>query len=84
MRPHDLMIADARGEGLEARVRQIFVAGPAIRVELALLANGDMLEAEIPHGSPTSALIARDKLVTLTMTKVRAFPDAATAKSAAA
>jgi len=84
VRPHDLMIADARGEGLEARVRQIFVAGPAIRVELALLANGDMLEAEIPHGSPTTALIARDKLVTLTMTKVRAFPDAATAKSAAA
>jgi sulfate transport system ATP-binding protein len=84
VRPHDLMIGDPRGEGLEARVRQIFVAGPAIRVELALLANGDMLEAEVPHGSPTSTLIARDKLVSLTMTKVRAFPDAATAKSAAA
>jgi sulfate transport system ATP-binding protein len=84
VRPHDLVIGDARGEGLEARVRQIFVAGPAIRVELALLANGDMLEAEIPHGSATSALIARDKLVTLTMSKVRAFPDAVTAKSVAA
>jgi sulfate transport system ATP-binding protein len=76
VRPHDLVIGDARGQGLEARVRQIFVAGPAIRVELALLANGDMLEAEIPHGSPAGALIAPDKLVTLTMTKVRAFPDA--------
>jgi hypothetical protein len=48
-------------------------------VELALLANGDMLEAEIPHGSPAGELIAPDKLVTLTMAKVRAFPDAAAA-----
>jgi sulfate transport system ATP-binding protein len=79
VRPHDLIIGDARGQGLEARVRQIFVAGPAIRVELALLANGDMLEAEIPHGSPAGELIAPDKLVTLTMAKVRAFPDAAAA-----
>ena len=79
VRPHDLIIGDARGEGLEARVRQIFVAGPAIRVELALLSNGEMLEAEIPHGAPTSELISPDKLVTLTMAKVRAFPDAATA-----
>jgi sulfate transport system ATP-binding protein len=76
VRPHDLIIGDARAEGLEARVRQIFVAGPAIRVELALLANGDMLEAEVPHGSPAGELIAPDKLVTLTMTKIRAFPDA--------
>jgi sulfate transport system ATP-binding protein len=78
-RPHDHIIGDARGQGLEARVRQIFVAGPAIRVELALLANGDMLEAEIPHGSPAGELIAPDKLVTLTMAKVRAGPDAAAA-----
>jgi ABC-type proline/glycine betaine transport system ATPase subunit len=48
-------------------------------LELALLANGDMLEAEIPHGSPAGELIAPDKLVTLTMAKVRAFPDAAAA-----
>ncbi len=79
VRPHDLIIGDARAEGLEARVRQIFVAGPAIRVELALLANGEMLEAEVPHGSPAGELIAPDKLVTLTMTKIRAFPDAVAA-----
>jgi sulfate transport system ATP-binding protein len=77
--PHDHNIGDARAEGLEARVRQIFVAGPAIRVELALLANGEMLEAEVPHGSPAGELIAPDKLVTLTMTKIRAFPDAVAA-----
>ena len=76
---NDLIIGDARAEGLEARVRQIFVAGPAIRVELALLANGEMLEAEVPHGSPAGELIAPDKLVTLTMTKIRAFPDAVAA-----
>src|SRR5512145_3349951 len=80
VRPHDLIIGDARAEGLEARVRQIFVAGPAIRVELALLANGEMLEAEVPHGSPAGELIAPDKLVTLTMTKIRAFPDAVAAQ----
>ena len=79
VRPHDLVIGDARSEGLEARVRQIFVAGPAIRVELALLANGDVLEAEVPHGSPAGTLIAPDKLVSLTMMKVRAFPDAVAA-----
>jgi sulfate/thiosulfate transport system ATP-binding protein len=79
VRPHDLVIGDARAEGLEARVRQIFVAGPAIRVELALLANGDVLEAEVPHGSPAGSLIAPDKLVSLTMMKVRAFPDAVAA-----
>jgi sulfate/thiosulfate transport system ATP-binding protein len=79
VRPHDLVINDARSEGLEARVRQVFVAGPAIRVELALLTNGDMLEAELPHGSPGD-LITRDKLVSLTMTKVRAFPDAVAAQ----
>ena len=79
VRPHDLMIRDARQDGLEARVRQVFVAGPAIRVELALLSNGDMLEAEIPHGASLGELIVPDKLVTLTMTKVRAFPDAVAA-----
>ncbi len=79
VRPHDLVIGDARSEGLEARVRQIFVAGPAIRVELALLANGDVLEAEVPHGSHAGTLIAPDKLVSLTMMKVRAFPDAVAA-----
>jgi len=47
--------------------------------KLALLANGEMLEAEVPHGSPAGELIAPDKLVTLTMTKIRAFPDAVAA-----
>ena len=60
-------------------MRQVFVAGPAIRVELALLTNGDMLEAELPHGTPGD-LITHDKLVSLTMTKVRAFPDAVAAQ----
>ncbi len=77
VRPHDLAIADARQSGLEARVRQIFVAGPAIRVELSLLATGDMLEAEVPHGTDLGGLIVPDKLVTLTLTRIRAFPDAA-------
>ena len=77
VRPHDLTIADARQSGLEARVRQIFVAGPAIRVELSLLSTGDMLEAEVPHGTDLGGLIVPDKLVTLTPTRIRAFPDAA-------
>ncbi|MBL9036079.1 MAG: sulfate ABC transporter ATP-binding protein [Rhodospirillaceae bacterium] len=77
VRPHDLVIADARQSGLEARVRQVFLAGPAIRVELALLTTGDMLEAEVPHGSDLGSLIVPDKLVTLQPTKIRAFPDAA-------
>ncbi len=77
VRPHDLVIADARQSGMEARVRQIFVAGPAIRVELSLLATGDTLEAEVPHGTDLGGLIIPDKLVTLTPTRIRAFPDAA-------
>jgi sulfate transport system ATP-binding protein len=77
VRPHDLAIADARQSGLEARVRQVFVAGPAIRIELALLSTGDMLEAEVPHGTDLGGLIVPDKLVTLTPTRIRAFPDAA-------
>ncbi len=77
VRPHDLTINDPRQDGLEARVRQVFMAGPAIRVELALLATGDTLEAEIPHGTDFGGLIAPDKLVTLRPTRIRAFPDAA-------
>jgi sulfate transport system ATP-binding protein len=77
VRPHDLVIGDARQSGLEARVRQVFVAGPAIRVELALLTTGDTLEAEMPHGTDLGGLIVPDKLVTLTPTKIRTFPDAA-------
>ena len=69
MRPHDLVIGDARQSGLEARVRQVFVAGPAIRVELALLTTGDTLEAEVPHGTDLGGLIVPNKLVTLTPTK---------------
>ncbi len=77
VRPHDLAINDPKQSGLEARVRQVFVAGPAIRVELALLTTGDTLEAEVPHGTDLGGLIAPDKLVTLLPTKIRAFPDAA-------
>jgi sulfate transport system ATP-binding protein len=77
VRPHDLTINDPKQNGIEARVRQVFVAGPAIRVELALLTTGDTLEAEVPHGTDLGGLIAPDKLVTLLPTKIRAFPDAA-------
>src|SRR5262245_59539177 len=77
VRPHDLTINDPKQDGIEARVRQVFVAGPAIRVELALLATGDTLEAEVPHGTDLGGLIAQDKLVSLRPTKIRAFPDAA-------
>jgi len=76
VRPHDLTIKDPRQSGLEARVRQVFVAGPAIRVELALLATGDTLEAEVPHGTDLGELIVPNKLVSLVPTKIRAFPDA--------
>ena len=41
--------------------------------------RGRAEEAEVPHGSPAGELIAPDKLVTLTMTKIRAFPDAVAA-----
>lgn len=77
VRPHDLAITDPKQSGIEARVRQIFVAGPAIRVELAMLSTGDMLEAEVPHGTSLDGLIVPDKLVSLVPTKIRAFPDAA-------
>ena len=77
VRPHDLTINDPKQDGIEARVRNVFVAGPAIRVELALLATGDTMEAELPHGTDFGDLIVPDKLVSLRPTKIRAFPDAA-------
>ncbi len=73
VRPHDIAIRAADEPGLPAIIRQVFTAGPNIRVELERKDTSTHLEADVPHDASRQILLSPGTDVSLTFSTAKVF-----------
>jgi sulfate transport system ATP-binding protein len=73
-RPHEMAISIKPGKGLlAARVAHSVKLGPTVRIDLALLDNGELVEAELPFEEYQGLAPVDGQVVYLAPRKLRAF-----------
>jgi sulfate transport system ATP-binding protein len=73
VRPHDIAIRAAGEPGLPAVIRQVFTAGPSIRVELECKEMNQHLEADVPHDASRLILLSPGTDVSVTFSTAKVF-----------
>ena len=73
VRPHDITLRAADEPGLPAIIRQVFTAGPSIRVELERKDTSTHLEADVPHDASKQLLLSPGTEVSVTFSTARVF-----------
>jgi sulfate transport system ATP-binding protein len=82
-RPHEIDISATPGEGdTPARVEHSVKLGPLVRIDLARVDNGELIEAELPHEQFRALDPQPGQVVYLSPKRVRVFLDTPTREAA--